>query len=322
MLGPIVAFAYLQVGWRDVAPADALPRVLALLWAAVALAAYGYAVNDAADVEADRRVGKDNSMTHLAPGTRVGVVLALAVAGALPWLVVDLELPALVVLAGIYALPLAYSPRPLRLKEHRLLGPAADASNAFVLPSLFAVALFAPLGEAAGPPLLMVAGALAWAAGFGLRAILLHQVADASNDRASGTATFVTTIGEATAVRVMRRVLFPLELVGLALLTATVATWAPVLVVGGLVLLGAFHAARLADVLDRTLTVTTIERGWLLSWTQIWPALVLSLALAVRDPWNLALTAVVVVLFWPRLRAGLVHLRAVLANERLRHRRG
>ncbi len=318
MLGPIVAGAALQIGWRDVDPGDALPRVLALLWSAISLAAYAYVVNDASDVEADRRVGKRNSMAKVAPPLRIVAVLAFAGVGLLPWLVVPLSGAAWALLGALYLVPLAYSPRPLRLKEHTLLGPLADASNAFVLPALFTISLFAPLGDPAGPEALMVVGSVAWAAGFGLRAIVLHQVDDAANDRATGTSTLVTAIGEVRAARLMRRVLFPVELVGLVLLTATVATWAPWLVVGAVVVVAGFHLARLRGVIDRSTAVTTIERGWFLYWTQIWPALLLSLALAVHDPAYLALTALVVVLFWPRLRAGLAVVPAVLANERLR----
>lgn len=321
MLGPLVAMAFLQVGWREVAPWDASGRTVALLTSAIALAAYGYVVNDASDVEVDLAAGKPNSMARLSPALRVAVAAAFALVGALPWVVVRIEPAAMVVLAGIYLVPLAYSPRPLRLKEHRLLGPVADASNAFVLPALFTVALFAPLGEPSGPAALMVSGVLAWASAFGLRAILLHQVDDAPNDRASGTTTFVTTVGEAAAVRLMRRALFPLEIVGLVILAATVATWAPWFVAACAAGLLGFHGARLSGVLDRTVTVARVEGGWLLSWTQVWPALGLSLALAALDLRYLVLTVLVVVLFWPRLRSGLTHLRAVIENEKLRHGR-
>lgn len=322
MLGPISAGAALQIGWRGAEPDDALPRVVALLWSAVSLAAYAYVVNDAADVTSDRRVGKRNSMARLPPTLRIVVVVAFAVVGLLPWLIVPLSEGAWTVLGALYLLPLAYSPRPLRLKEHPLLGPLADAANAFVLPGLFTIALYAPLGEPAGADALMVVGSVAWATGFGLRAIVLHQIDDAANDRVTGTSTLVTSIGEVRARRLVRRVLFPVELVGLVLLAATVATWAPWLVAGAAALTAVFHAARLLGVIDRSTAVTTVDRGWFLYWTQIWPALLLSLALAAQDPAYLALTALVAVLFWSRLRAGLAVLPAVVAGERRRRAAG
>lgn len=318
MLGPLTAFALLQVGWRDVGPADAYPRVLAVLWCAMCLAAYGYVVNDAADIESDRRAGKPNAMARLSPLVRAVVIVAFAILGVLPWTIVSIGGPAWAVVVGCLVLPLAYSPRPLRLKEHAVLGPIADAANAFILPALFTVFLFAGIGVPGGSSALMVAGVVAWGAGFGLRGILLHQVDDADKDRVSGTTTMATRIGEARVVTVVRRVLFPLEMVGLALLTVVSAQWAPWLTAAGVAGFLAFHLCRLTGVLDRGTAVTTIERGWFLYWTQIWPALGFSLALAVRDPAFLGFPLLVAVLFWPRLRSGLGVFPAVLAHERRR----
>ncbi len=320
MLGPIVAFCYLQVGWRDVALGDSLPRILAVLWTTLALAPYGYVVNDASDVEADRQVGKSNSMAKVPPALRVVIVAALAVLGLLPWLAIHLEPPAMAALAGVYLIPLLYSPHPIRLKERTLLGPLADASNAFALPALFMIALFAPLGPASGPPALMVVGALAWSYGFGLRAILAHQLADADNDRETGTRTAVTTLGERRIRHLTRRVLFPLDLCGIVLLSATVATWAPWLVAASVALVAAFHLARLLGALDRRVGVTTVDAGWFLYWTQIWPALLTSIALVAVDPWNLVLTGLVLLLFGPRARAALRTAQTVLRHELTRVR--
>lgn len=303
MLGPIVAFACLQLGWRQVPPGEGMVRVLALLWSSIALAGYGYVVNDASDVEADALAGKPNAVARLSVPVRVAVIAALAFLGALPWLFVDLGASALVVLVAIYLCPLVYSAPPIRLKE-RLSGPLIDASNAFVLPALFTTALFAPLGDATGAPALMPIGGVLWAAGFGLRAILLHQIADVDNDRASGTSTVVVRIGTERAVRVMRMILFPLELAGMALLVATVATWSWGTVAVGVAYAAAFHGARLTGLIDRGLATTTVEKGWWLYWYQIWPALLVSLGLAVWEPWYLLLTGLILLLFWPRVRSG------------------
>jgi 1,4-dihydroxy-2-naphthoate octaprenyltransferase len=319
MLGPIVAFAYLQLGWRQVPPGEGIGRVLALLASAIALAGYGYVVNDTADVDADRRAGKSNAMAKLPFAARLAVVAMFAALGAVPWLFISLEGPALAALAGIYLVPLLYSPPPVRLKERNVLGPLADATNAFLLPALFTVALFAPLGSPTGPAAMMIVGAVLWAVGFGLRAILIHQIADAANDQASGTVTLVGRIGAPRAIKVMRAFLFPLELAGAALLTATVATWSWGAVAAGLLYAAAFHAARLSGVIDRGLATTTLDRGWFMYWYQIWPALLLSVALAVSDPWYVLLVGLVALLFWPRVRSGLGIFRREARRELRRH---
>jgi len=303
MLGPIVAFAYLQLGWRQVMPGDGIVRVLALLFSAIALAGFGYVVNDTCDIVPDRRAGKVNAMAKLPPPARPGVILAFAVLGLLLWPWIHLGTSARVVLAGIYLIPILYSAPPIRLKERHLLGPIADASNAFILPSLFTITLFAPLGDTTGPPALMVVGAVMWAAGFGLRAIVKHQLDDADNDRASGTRTLVLQIGEARARAAMRWLLFPTELIGLALLAGTVLTWS-----WGTVLVGAgwaviFNGLRISGVIDRGLATTTLDNGWWMYWYQLWPALLLSLGLTAWEPWYILLVGLVAVLFWPRLRS-------------------
>lgn len=304
MLGPIVAFACLQLGWRQVEPGEGMVRVVALIASAIALAGYGYVVNDAADVVSDERAGRSSAMGRLPVPARIAVIVGFAVAGALPWIWLRLEWPALLALGGIYLVPLVYSLEPVRLKERHLFGPVADASNAFALPALFTIGLFAPLGDATGPAPLMVVGALLWAYGFGLRAIIKHQVDDAGLDRAVGTRTLVVQVGEERARRAVRRVLFPVELLGVALLTATVSTWSWGTAAVGLGYAALFHGARLTGVVHRGLATTTLENGWWMYWYQIWPALLLSIGLAVSNPWYLLLVAFVVVLFWYRVRSG------------------
>lgn len=50
-------------------------------------------------------------------------------------------------------------------------------------------------------------------------------------------------------------------------------------------------------------------------WQQIWPALIVSVALWVSSPWFVLLTAGVVVLFWPRVRNGFRNLYYTAVNE-------
>jgi GT2 family glycosyltransferase/4-hydroxybenzoate polyprenyltransferase len=323
MLGPIVAFACLQIGWRSVAPGVGMGRAVALLVCTIGLACYGYVVNDASDIEADRIAGKTNSMAGRSTAVRAAIILVCAFVGALPWLIVPLPRLALAPLLGGYLVPILYSVRPFRFKERDLLGPIADASNAFVLPSLFTMALYAPLGDPAGPAWLMVVGGVLWTAAFGLRAIVKHQIDDAENDRATGTRTLVLRVGVARAHREMGRVLFPIEIVGLVLLIATVALWSwgtVVLCVGAF---AAFQALRLRGIITQRVATVPLSWGGWMYWQQIWPALIVSVALWVSSPWFVLLTAGVVVLFWPRVRNGVRNLVQTSSNEvrRLRAQR-
>lgn len=287
MVGPILTFAYLQVGWRSVPPGTGVPSIVALVVSASAVAAYGFAVNDASDVEADRRAGKPNAMARLPRAGRVVVVGALALVGAVPWTMVALPRDAAVVLAAIYLVPLLYSPRPVRLKERDLLGPFADAANAFVLPALFTVALFAGEGGPIGPAPLMTAAIVAWSAGYGLRAILVHQIGDLPNDERSGTVTLVRRIGADRATRAVSRVVFPVELFGLAGLGVTVALWSWGAAAAGLAYLVVDQVARRAGAIGHPVSPVPAADGYvsLMEWYRVWPALIVGLGLVVGEPW-------------------------------------
>ena len=319
MLGPIVAFSLLQIGWRQVPPGEGIARLVAVVVCAIGLAAYGHVVNDASDVELDRRVGKSNSMARFSVPVRLAVIGVLAVVGALPWVFVGLDGRATAILLAVYAMPILYSTYPVRLKERHVLGPIADASNAFVLPAMFTVALYAPLGEASGPEWLMGLGAFLWAASFGLRAIVKHLVDDAWNDRSSGTVTLVVLIGESRGRWLFRRVLFPSELVGLAILVATVFTWSWPTAVFGLAVASAFHGLRVTGLIDRRYATTTLDHGWWMPWYHIWPALLLSAGLTTVDVAYAWSVLVVVVLFWPRVRTAFAGIGRGSRNELRRH---
>jgi hypothetical protein len=185
---------------------------------------------------------------------------------------------------------------------------------------LFTLALYAPLGDPTGPAGLMLVGALLWSYGFGLRAILKHQIDDAFNDRSSGTTTLVGELGEARALWIMRSVLFPVELIGLAMLIATVTTWSlpTVAVAGGYAL--CFNVARLTGLIDRSMATTTLDRGYWMYWYQVWPGVIVSLGLAAdSEPAYLLLTAFIVALLWPRLPNSLAAFKNASLHELQRH---
>lgn len=299
MVGPIWAFAYLQIGWRQVEPGVGATRLIALLASATALAAYGFCVNDACDIESDRRAGKRNALGRLSPVGRIALIVLCAVLGAVPWAFVPLEPVSLGLLALIYLLPLLYSAPPVRLKERSVLGPVADAGNAFVVPALFTVSLFTPLGGAGGPPALMVAGAVLWSFAHGLRGILGHQVDDVDNDRISQTMTVVQRVGVARVERMARFGLLPLEVIGLVLLAATVTWWSPSAVAAGLAYLAVFLTARRLHVVEAPIAALPNRHGYvtLVEWYGVWPAILLGAAVAVAEPWYLPVVVVHIALF-------------------------
>lgn len=150
------------------------------LSASAALAVFGYAWNDACDVEADREAGKDRPPRSQSRSTAF-VALAFAAvcfAGASR---LDAVLLALALAAVLLAW--AYSGGPLRLKERRALGLLAGAIAQRTLPAVFVAVAFDLSVRHAVPWLV-------WMTCWGLRGMVVHQVQDAEGDRRTGLATW------------------------------------------------------------------------------------------------------------------------------------
>lgn len=165
------------------------------------MTAYGYLVNDLADVELDRQHGKRNAFAEVSHSRAVvilGLLLALGTLSAWPFLNRPL-------FTGLWLVWLAlatfYSMPPLRFKEHGLIGLCATVLAQQTLPLLLLLAAFdtpwSLLGLAYG----------LFATLRGLSSDLGHQVRDYTNDIHTKTRTFVVDFGYAQSTRLYAAVL-------------------------------------------------------------------------------------------------------------------
>ncbi|HEB64019.1 MAG TPA: hypothetical protein ENJ02_00555 [Chloroflexi bacterium] len=218
------------------------------------MTAYGYLVNDLADVELDRRHGKSNAFAETSKGRAAALLLGLLVLGALAaW--PFLRRPAFGALwVSWLGLATFYSLPPLRLKEHGLVGLCATVLAQQTLPLLLLLAAFdtpwSRLGLAFG----------VFATLRGLSSDLGHQVRDYANDARTGTRTFAVHIGYTQSARLYALSLEAERLaLGGALLTARLLLpqYAPLITA-----LGAAYLLLLALTLGRSLAA--LRRGALL----------------------------------------------------------
>lgn len=160
------------------------------------LTAYGYLINDLADVELDRRAGKPNAfhgMNRTKAALVMAVVFGVMVVCGLPFARRPDFLPLWIVqtlAATFYSLP------PVRLKERGALGLVATIAAQQPLPAAMA---FAALGH------LRTWGALAFIAYITLRGICSdvgHQVRDRERDAATGARTFAVRRGHGVVARI------------------------------------------------------------------------------------------------------------------------
>lgn len=186
-----------------------LAEMAFLLVTLCAYAAFGHLVNDFSDREADRVAGKRNVLATLSDQKgRAWVLGAAVIAGvlALPYW----QQPAVLVsLISAYALAAFYSLPPLRLKERGAAGLVAAAVAQRTLPCL--VVFYAMNFWNWTAVALCVLNTL-----IGARYILVHQILDAPNDARAGIRTFGTDHSADVLRAFLTRLLFPLELVSLA----------------------------------------------------------------------------------------------------------
>jgi 4-hydroxybenzoate polyprenyltransferase len=208
---PFVAIAYLLLVLTYSLEETSAEAVLRILAFSGFYLAFGYAYNDWADRESDRRAGKPNAVGELA-WPRVALLLAGLVIGSLAsiWsLLGQLDVLTTVVLS--YPLALAYSAPPVRLKERGWTGLIVASIAQRCLPCWL---LFVARGHISElsisyTTLIFIVG---------LRWMVTHQLADHTGDQASQTETYTTRVGYARAQRWLPRFL-TLELALIAWLT-------------------------------------------------------------------------------------------------------
>lgn len=183
--------------------------------ASIGIASFGQLLNDATDVRQDVRSGAHNLVATWGMARRAAVFLAVLVVGIVPWFWLPTT-PLIAALVAVeFALFIAYSVPPMRLKGRGLAGTVADALYGYVVPTTVAALLCAELagGE---PPALFLSALVAWALLFGLGGIIDHQLLDESRDRHDGIRTLVVAWGWAPSFR------FALRLAAVAAFAAMV----------------------------------------------------------------------------------------------------
>lgn len=227
---PLLAMGYAVLLLQAPPPGKAFGGLLGVLMSLFSVAAFGYVVNDIFDIEEDRRAGKPNVMARLAGGQRFGLCTLFAGLGFAPWLLVDFGPAAALILALNYALPLAYSIPPVRLKERDAWGVVADASGVHAVPTLFVVAALTNLAATSREMGLRLAiTATTWALLVGLRGILIHQLWDHERDSRAGVRTMVATRDPKRVRRFVRWGMFPAEMLAFSALIWALYPFSPVI---------------------------------------------------------------------------------------------
>jgi hypothetical protein len=281
---PLVAAAELAALTAGVDAADGVPRIAAMLVAAVSVAAAAHVVNDLADLASDRAAGKESSAARTSVGGRAGLLTLCALGAILPWFVVPLDIVAASILGVLVVVSAIYSLPPIRLKGRATAGVAADALVAHTLPTAFAFVELGSAGVRAAWWWVALACSLVWSTAFGVRSIVVHQILDSDGDTAAGVATMVVAKGVPRAARLGRdaSAVEVVALAGLLVVSFRVNPWLGLAFVAHFAM-WAHHRRFDAPPIDM---VPTSPGAWLplAEFYEVWPAIGFGLVLASREP--------------------------------------
>jgi 4-hydroxybenzoate polyprenyltransferase len=202
------AYTWLITGGND----DALIKITpAFLWVVftICFLAFGYAINDFADRTADRLAGKPNAIGQWPRRRAVQFLALVGLAGplvlgpylALPWVATAL--------LAAYFFAVAYSLPPIRFKERGVLGVIVSSTAQRLFPLMVGMAVFDRFDAVSW----VMAAVLSL---MGVRWILVHQIGDIEADARGGLNSFARAHGSLVSLRVMQGLVFPVEVICLA----------------------------------------------------------------------------------------------------------
>jgi hypothetical protein len=184
-------------------------NILVLLFMIVAIASFGYFLNDSFDIQEDALMGKVNFASKFSLKQRFSILLALFVFGYVPWAFFSKGYFLFTLLAIHLILLLMYSVPPIRLKNRGMTALVFDAGYSFVLPVLvcFYYINDSTIDQFTIPLL------IAWSATMGIRNIMQHHRNDAQFDSISLTYNISNQKGENKVKFLTYNLLVPLEFI-------------------------------------------------------------------------------------------------------------
>ncbi|OPZ97717.1 MAG: prenyltransferase [Bacteroidetes bacterium ADurb.Bin408] len=212
---PLMAFIYAKAYINKAQPETLIVPAIVFFLAVIGIASLGHFINDWADIEEDRRSGKQNYVAGLSHKQRIISGILLTLFCLAPWLYLKTDVQIIALLCLQLLLYIVYSVRPFRLKNRHISGIVADTLYGHVIPALVVLAVFSYYGsfmQLFSFNNLFAFILITWLFCKGMRNIILHQLDDRKKDRMAGINTFVTRFGNVFSLNFINRLILPLEL--------------------------------------------------------------------------------------------------------------
>jgi 4-hydroxybenzoate polyprenyltransferase len=209
----LITFPYLLFLLSNYSEANTFYGILVSITVIVGVSGLGYLSNDLGDRKKDALIVKENILVGMQPAAILFLFLLFFMLAFLPWLYLPFNSLSAILLILEIVLFFVYAIPPFRFKERRLLGVYTDSLYAHVLPAVLAAYTFQLFTrknfEKFSDFAILV---FFWQFVQGVRNILFHQIKDLESDEKSGTRTFVTFIGLERALKLIKKIVLPLEI--------------------------------------------------------------------------------------------------------------
>ncbi len=229
----MMALVYFELSVSKHAPAVwyALLALVLFLVSSVGIASFGYLLNDYTDRDQDRQSGVHNLLARTRKRKIVIAFAAVILVSWAPWLALPYNPGILALIAFEYFLFIAYSVKPIRLKERGLPGSAADSLYGYAVPLTVALLLFAQICHNT-VHWWQIVPVISWSFVLGLRHIFVHQLKDSAHDEVTGAQTSVTTLGWDRVFHALAYRVLPVECLLFATVLIALGVSNPLLPVG------------------------------------------------------------------------------------------
>ena len=220
-----VTLFYLLV-W-DIPFVDAWPLLSYAIITLLGFGIVGYLLNDWADIDDDRKVGKTNLLAGVPIGLRFFYLAVALIITAFPWCVYfKTDYLSWIFIALQLLLLIAYPLKPFRLKRYPQIAVFVDSLYAFVVPAILAWHTYdITLADVDSIGWLHFALLGIWMLSMGLRHILNHHVADRVNDRRTSTPNLALNYSPLVIRKGIQLVLFPIEVLASSAFFASVGNF-------------------------------------------------------------------------------------------------
>lgn len=223
IIPPIISTVYFILNLSDITFADALFYTFIILTASIAMASFGFFLNDLSDVEIDKLAGKKNIASKLNFSSTFFILLITGAVPILLWFLLKPTLLSWIFLGFHYVLLISYSLPPIRIKRFPIAAVIFDSLYSGLIFILSIVFIF-PSGiyNFTNNRLFLILFILSFFLR-GLRNILCHQIKEESIDRLSMQKTTVTLYGKTSVVNFIKYFIFPSEMICVLLLSAVIS---------------------------------------------------------------------------------------------------